>query len=544
MRRPLAALALTLTLACHGGEATRYSGSAMNDALPEKEGTIQLTLFSRSDTAFQGVVEVGAPLSGTGSAYAWNEGSDFKIVTVAASGGDTIVWTSKHTEAGLGGRFEITGGEHAGQGGTWRARLVSGPPATEATLRRPMGFPTAPLTALWPALVLALILAAAARWVGATPLPVVRDVTEPASAVRAPAGISGWLALFVLGQGMAVIVALFGLTKLMEETRAGLAVGAVVSGMSALLVLEGAMRLLTPILGIVGLILTVRRDRRVPRFWFGYLALLIGYVAIDLIMMVQIRLELDRLIGSSYADVAERQSTRSEMLRRIFFTSVWLLYWTRSKRVRATFGLAALDRTAQPVELFPPMMEAIPPLSPPGPGRGRRIALRIGAGLGIGVAFLAALAGIGLWSARVSPYALPAGADIRKTVAGRWDWTTHAATCTDSAHVIAFPGDGKTMTITSQFPIVDSLGRDHTVSTYDIRLSTPSFIRGAIRGETRMTSAGTPVVWDLVLVGPDEYRWRRTDWSTPWGYTGSIVRCPAMPVASPPSAPRRGAGAG
>jgi hypothetical protein len=48
----------------------------------------------------------------------------------------------------------------------------------------------------------------------------------------------------------------------------------------------------------------------------------------------------------------------------------------------------------------------------------------------------------------------------------------------------------------------------------------------AVFGETRRTAEGVPVVWDLVLVDSNTYRWHRTDW--PWGgSTKAIRRCPA-----------------
>jgi hypothetical protein len=211
-------------------------------------------------------------------------------------------------------------------------------------------------------------------------------------------------------------------------------------------------------------------------------------------------------------------------MRQVVITLLWAVYWTRSERVRATFGAAALDPTARPILRSARATTAVAPTP-----RRRGLILRIAA-MVFGVVVI--LTGIGLWASRVRPYFVPAGVDIRTRVAGRWDWTNRGSPCGDSAHVIAFTGDGKQMTITQQNRWVDSLGRDRTTSTYDIQSVTRSTIRGAIRGEERRTPDGLPVVWDLVLVSPDEYRWRRTDWSTSWSYTAPVVRCD-------PSAPRR-----
>jgi hypothetical protein len=138
-----------------------------------------------------------------------------------------------------------------------------------------------------------------------------------------------------------------------------------------------------------------------------------------------------------------------------------------------------------------------------------------------------ALYGIGAWINRFEPYSVSAGTDIRNAVEGRWSWRTEKPPCGPSAHVISFSENGKVMTIATPDIAADS---GVLVSIYDIEWATNSTIRGAIRGETRLTSDGTPVVWDLVLAGPDEYRWRRTDWSGSGSYTGAITRCPSAPA--------------
>lgn len=103
---------------------------------------------------------------------------------------------------------------------------------------------------------------------------------------------------------------------------------------------------------------------------------------------------------------------------------------------------------------------------------------------------------------------------------GRWDWSTRAHRCDDSAHVIAFSPDRERMTIAMP-PHPPDTGR---TATYDVLSLTPSRLRGAIRGEKRLTASGGPVVWDLVMFGPNEYHWHRTDWAS-WQYTGAVVRC-------------------
>ena len=127
---------------------------------------------------------------------------------------------------------------------------------------------------------------------------------------------------------------------------------------------------------------------------------------------------------------------------------------------------------------------------------------------------------VGMWSLSRMGYAFP-DQDLPGHLQDRWDWSTRAHRCDDSAHVIALSSDRKTMTIS--LPPRSSTDTGWT-ATYDILSLSSSRLRGAIRGEKRLTDNGVPVVWDLVLFGPNEYHWHRTDWK-PWQYTAGIIRC-------------------
>lgn len=59
---------------------------------------------------------------------------------------------------------------------------------------------------------------------------------------------------------------------------------------------------------------------------------------------------------------------------------------------------------------------------------------------------------------------------------------------------------------------------------YEVIAYTPDSIRLFLVGETRRTSAGELVLWDLVLVSADAYCWHRSDWPQ-GGCTKRIVRC-------------------
>jgi hypothetical protein len=122
------------------------------------------------------------------------------------------------------------------------------------------------------------------------------------------------------------------------------------------------------------------------------------------------------------------------------------------------------------------------------------------------------------------PYQVPIGTDVFAVVQGTWAWTTSDTNCAKNPHTITFTPDHKGMLITASHPNHRPDGRLDSVAFYDIRAYTRSSIRGAIRGERRLTDEGRPVVWDLVLKSPDRYVWHRTDWA-PEGYTREIRRC-------------------
>lgn len=142
----------------------------------------------------------------------------------------------------------------------------------------------------------------------------------------------------------------------------------------------------------------------------------------------------------------------------------------------------------------------------------------------IGVAIVLVAALVGGYLRYNQPYTVPAGTDVFAAVQGTWAWTTSDSSCATDPHTITFAPDLKVMTITTARPYRRPDGTFDSVAVYDIHAHTRSWIRGAIRGETRMTADGRPVVWDLVLKSPDRYAWHRTDWNR-WGYTREIQRC-------------------
>ena len=143
----------------------------------------------------------------------------------------------------------------------------------------------------------------------------------------------------------------------------------------------------------------------------------------------------------------------------------------------------------------------------------------------LGVPLLLAGAVLAWWQPWVK-YEVPAETDIYAVVAGTWDWAGADSVCVRDPHTLVFSSDRRVMVLTHTLPWTDDAGHQHRVAEYDIQEASRRHVRGRIRGETRLTDEGEPVVWDLVLLSPDEYRWHRADW--PEGsYTKPVRRCRA-----------------
>jgi hypothetical protein len=115
--------------------------------------------------------------------------------------------------------------------------------------------------------------------------------------------------------------------------------------------------------------------------------------------------------------------------------------------------------------------------------------------------------------------------DIFRVVAGTWDWETDSVPCGEMTHTISFSADHRLLFLNAETPWTGPDGGKHSSAEYEIRDVSRSHIRGFMRGETRRTSTGALVVWDLVLTSPNSYAWRRTDW-WPSNLTEQITRCP------------------
>jgi len=319
----------------------------MDDSAADSAGQLTLTIWPRRDTTFGGFLSVRDPVGRRGGVSAWHDGTTLKLYSVSADG-DTVVWTSAQSGTSIGGTYEVIGGSASGPGGTWRAKLESGPPASPDALNRALHeVPVPPIDAVWPGIALAILLAACTRWVRAAPAPPSAALLHPFSEVDR--SVRGWLAFFVFGQVVSIAYLAYGLRNATDiVSPANWELGAAVSGLRGSLVVESLAVVTRGVAMIVGLRLIATRSRYAPRFWFAYLVVTAAYLVGDHLVGSWIDEQTTNLTGALRSDDLVEQRSRATFadLRAAGVLLVWSMYWCRSSRVRARFGLAALDGPA------------------------------------------------------------------------------------------------------------------------------------------------------------------------------------------------------
>lgn len=108
-------------------------------------------------------------------------------------------------------------------------------------------------------------------------------------------------------------------------------------------------------------------------------------------------------------------------------------------------------------------------------------------------------------------------------VTGRWAWSNQS--CEEEWQDITFSPDWSEMHIAHPRSFVGADGVEDSITSYDVHEIGRDRVRGQIPGETRLNDAGEPVIWELVLRGPDRFAWRSTDWG-PGRFTRDVRRCP------------------
>ena len=125
----------------------------------------------------------------------------------------------------------------------------------------------------------------------------------------------------------------------------------------------------------------------------------------------------------------------------------------------------------------------------------------------------------------IGSYEVSGTTDIFQLLSGTWDKPGKPGTCRDDASRIHFSDDHSEMTLTSARRVNDSvIVVGSRPKVYQIREVDRHHIRAVVRGDSVLAATGRPPVWELVLVSPNAYRWRRSDWEA-GDYTSRRVRC-------------------
>ena len=156
-------------------------------------------------------------------------------------------------------------------------------------------------------------------------------------------------------------------------------------------------------------------------------------------------------------------------------------------------------------------MGARDPQGLPHRGRGRELTARIAAA---GMVALVAVVAAGRGAADDDP--------LFAALAGTWG-LPGVGECGENPVTLRFSEDRRSLFHSYRIPIETSEGPVQ-YSRYEIVGVAGPAMRLRLDGETRSTESGTPVVWDLVLHGPDSFCWHRADW-VPGACTPPRFRC-------------------
>jgi hypothetical protein len=122
-----------------------------------------------------------------------------------------------------------------------------------------------------------------------------------------------------------------------------------------------------------------------------------------------------------------------------------------------------------------------------------------------------------------SPGSVPV--DIMSLVGNTWAWERGDDSCTGPKQRFEVSTDGKAMKIHHSEPIEGMDGSTTSVTNYVIDSATKSTLSTYIPEETRVDANGSPVRWNLVLVGRNRMAWHRADWPED-SLTGMLRPCP------------------
>lgn len=349
----LCVLGICLPPAAHAQGADLYRGTVVNSAFPDRPATLELSIFSRTDTSTTAWLGVGAPLGGSGFASIVPRGLDSLYLVSVSSTQDTIIWASATRTGTIGGEYWISGGPSDGQSGTWR--LEPQPHLSVATLT---------MIALFIAIGGTLLV-----YVGST---FVVDAwwrrRDPASLAlpeeqrRKLDSIGGWLALFVVANAAVALYLLVTVGEVTETLGTTWMLSSAVPGMRVTLMIEAATHLFQVLGLIVGLVLIFRKSPLAPPFWTGFLVLLAVAAGRDIIAGDEAMRSMNAIFGPGLAEsaIAEMRRANDLNMKVVLRTVIWGLYFLRSKRVRVVFSPNRTSPAPAP-EVVPPAAYANEP---------------------------------------------------------------------------------------------------------------------------------------------------------------------------------------
>lgn len=102
-------------------------------------------------------------------------------------------------------------------------------------------------------------------------------------------------------------------------------------------------------------------------------------------------------------------------------------------------------------------------------------------------------------------------------------WTDPSTTCEENPHSISFSDDRLQLTL-SYARVTPHLLEPDPVAVYEVESANAVSAHVRLRGENRLDEVGAPVTWDIIVLSPDAYCWRRSDWP-PHACTPARARC-------------------
>lgn len=339
----LCALGTCLPPAVLAQSADLYRGTVVNSEVPDSPASLELSIFSRTDTATTAWLGIGAPLVGSGFAAIVPRGLDSLYLVSISSAQDTIIWASATRTGTIGGRYWIDGGPNDGQEGTWR--LEPQPHLSVATLT---------MIALFIAIGGTLLVYVAStfamdRWWKRRDASLLVLPDEQRQKLDS---IGGWLALFVVANALVAVYMLVTVSEVTETLSTTWMLSSAIPGMRPTLMIEAAAHLFQVLGLIVGLVLIVRKSPLAPPFWTVFLVLLAAAAIRDIVAGNTIMRSMNAIFGSDFAEpaVTEMRRAGDQNLNVVFRTAIWGLYFLRSKRVRVVFSP---NRVSRPPEVAP-----------------------------------------------------------------------------------------------------------------------------------------------------------------------------------------------